>query len=241
MPIPEPEEVFARLPEGSRAARLAAAVDRAVAWLARHWLAFFNVIVGVFLSLPFLAPVLMHLGFTRAGRLIYIIYAPTCHQLPERSYFLFGPQLVYTTPQLESLGAVPAGLNLFQREMLRYVGSPQIGYKVAFCERDAAIYASILLGGLVFAWVRRRAQRQGRPIPKMPLWLYGICLLPIAIDGFTQLFGLRESDWLLRSITGLLFGLATVALAYPYIQDAMDDVARGSAPASPTHAPATTG
>ena len=29
-------------------------------------------------------------------------------------------------------------------------------------------------------------------MPKMPLWLFVLCLLPIAIDGFTQLFGLRD-------------------------------------------------
>ena len=51
-------------------------------------------------------------------------------------------------------------------------------------------------------------------------------LLPMAIDGFTQLFGLRESDWVLRTITGVLFGLRLVWLAYPYVEEAMDDVLR---------------
>jgi len=52
-------------------------------------------------------------------------------------------------------------------------------------------------------------------------------LLPMALDGGTQLFGLRESNWLLRSLTGAIFGIASVWLAYPYIEDAMQEVIEG--------------
>jgi uncharacterized membrane protein len=228
MAVPERKEVIVTLPESGGAARIGRAVDGLVAWLARHWLATFNAIVGVFFLLPFVAPVLMHAGLTGPGHLIYMVYSPTCHQLPERSYFLFGPRPVYSTAQLESFGVIPAGTNLLQREMLRYEGSPDIGYKVAFCERDAAMYGTIFLAGLAFGIVRRRYLRRGRKIPKLPLWGYALFLLPMAADGFTQLFGWRESDWLLRTITGVLFGIGTVWLAYPYIQEAMDDVLRGS-------------
>jgi uncharacterized membrane protein len=46
----------------------------------------------------------------------------------------------------------------------------------------------------------------------------------MAVDGFTQLFGWRQSDWFLRTATGALFGMASVWLAYPYIEDAMQDL-----------------
>jgi uncharacterized membrane protein len=46
----------------------------------------------------------------------------------------------------------------------------------------------------------------------------------MAIDGGTQLIGLRESNWLLRTLTGGLFGMAAVWWAYPYVQAAMNDV-----------------
>jgi uncharacterized membrane protein len=46
----------------------------------------------------------------------------------------------------------------------------------------------------------------------------------MAIDGITQLFGLRESNWQLRTITGALFGLASVWLAYPYLEEGMRDI-----------------
>jgi uncharacterized membrane protein len=219
----------------STASRVAGTVDRAAAWLARHWLGVFNSIVGLFVLMPFLAPVLLDLGSSRkcdactaAGRLIYVVYSPFCHQLPERSYFLFGPQTTYSLNELESRGAVPAGLNILQRMLLRYRGAPELGYKVALCERDVAIFGSLLLGGLIFGLVRGVLRRRGRPVPRLPVWVYLAALVPIAVDGVTQLLGLRESDWILRSITGALFGLATVWLAYPYVEEAMADVLRTS-------------
>ena len=228
MAIDGKREVVVKLPESGPSERVAAVVDGVVAWFARHWLATFNTLIGIFFILPFLAPVFMHLGMTGVGHLIYVVYSPTCHQLPERSYFLFGPQVTYTVPQLQTAGVLPPGLNILQIEALRWPGSPALGYKVAFCERDAAMWGTLLLAGLVYGGLRKRYQRQGRRFPKLPLWGYALFLLPMAVDGFTQLFGWRESDWILRSITGILFGIATVWLAYPYVQDAMDDVLRNT-------------
>lgn len=223
-------EIVVTLPSGARMGQISAAIDRLVRWIARHWLALFNTAVGIFLALPFLAPVLMHVGATGPGRLIYLLYSPTCHQLPERSFFFFGPRAVYSAGDLEQMGVLPAGLTIFQREALRFVGNASIGYKVAFCERDAAIYASILLAGLAFGVIRRRAGRGGKRLQKMSLWVYALLLLPMALDGGTQLVGLRESTWWLRLLTGLLFGVATVWLAYPYVHEAMEDVLRTMPP-----------
>ncbi len=66
----------------------------------------------------------------------------------------------------------------------------------------------------------------------MPVWLFILLVLPMAIDGFTQLFGLRESTPGLRFITGALMGAATVWFAYPYVEEAMSDVVRQSKPPS---------
>ncbi len=230
------QEISVRLPTGGHAARISRAVDRLVAWLTRHWLALFNVIVAVFVGLPFAAPLLMHAGLTGPARLIYLAYRPTCHQLPERSFFLFGAQGAYDVDELEADGAIPAGLNLLQRERLRWEGDAIRGYKVAICQRDVAIYGSILLGGLSFGLVRHRCRALGRPVPRLPLKAYLVALIPLAIDGGTQLVGLRESIWPLRLLTGLLFGLATIWLAYPYIEDAMQDVQPSSYDAGDEHA-----
>jgi uncharacterized membrane protein len=224
------KETAVPLPTKGKIDRIAGEVDRLVAWIARHWLAIFNTIVALFVAVPFLAPVLTHMGSSAscepcraAGRLIYFIYSPTCHQLPERSYFLFGPQNTYSVRELEAAGVIPAGLNILQRQLLRAAGAPGIGYKVALCERDLAIFGSLLLGGLIFGAVRGILHRRGRAVPRLPVWAYLFALIPMLLDGGTQLFGLRESNWILRSITGALFGLATVWLAYPYIDSAMTD------------------
>jgi uncharacterized membrane protein len=220
---------------GGAVERVARTIDRFAGWMARHWLAIFNILVAFFVTAPFLAPALMQLGSTRdcapcltAGRVIYTAYSPLCHQLPERSYFLFGAQRTYSIAELEDRGAVAAGLNIVQRMLLRYRGEPGLGYKVALCERDLAIFGSLLVGGLVFGLARSNLRRRGREVPRLPIWAYLVALIPVAVDGISQLLGLRESNWILRSITGALFGLATVWLAYPYIQEAMDDVLRSS-------------
>jgi len=54
------------------------------------------------------------------------------------------------------------------------------GEQVALCYRDVAIYTAMLLGGLAFGVVRRRL----KPIP--PGW-YLLLILPMALDGGTQL------------------------------------------------------
>jgi uncharacterized membrane protein len=46
----------------------------------------------------------------------------------------------------------------------------------------------------------------------------------MAIDGFTQLFGLRSSNWQLRTLTGVLFGVGSAWLALPYLEEAFQDI-----------------
>lgn len=201
----------------ARSDRLVTFGDQIVLWISKHWLALFNLAVFAYLAVPFLAPVFMQAGVIGPARLIYTVYTPACHQLPDRSYFLFGQQPVYSLQELEDAGVLESTFLLDRR---RYVGDENLGWKVALCERDLAIYGAVLLGGLLFAVLRER-------VPKLPFKVYVLFLLPIAIDGFTQLFGLRTSNWWLRTITGGIFGLATVWLAYPYIEESMRDVRRG--------------
>ena len=67
------------------------------------------------------------------------------------------------------------------------------------------------------------ATRRGR-VRSPSIWLYALLIAPMAVDGFTQLLGWRESTWELRVITGVLFGVATVWLLYPYIERTMVDL-----------------
>lgn len=198
--------------------------------LARHWLGIFNGALFLYVSLPFLAAVFMHAGLNTPARAIYRIYSPLCHQLAYRSWFLFGEQAYYP---LEN-----AGLDVVTYEEVSgleaddlygaraFIGDEQVGFKVALCQRDVAIYASMLAAGLVFALFRDRI----KPLPLF-LWLL-LGIMPMALDGGTQLlsslpwfsFPLRESTPFLRILTGSLFGLANIWMAYPYLQESMQEV-----------------
>src|SRR5262249_36631996 len=111
-----------------------------------------------------------------------------------------------------------------------FVGNDQMGYKVAICERDIAIYGTLFLATIIYAipYVRRRL----RPIP---WWLYGLLgMVPIGLDGFRQLLSeppfnfwpWRESTPGFRTLTGAAFGLANAWLVLPYLESSAHDVAK---------------
>jgi uncharacterized membrane protein len=125
-------------------------------------------------------------------------------------------------PILAALGFENLSLLIFQAYSLTCHQMPSrsyflLGHQMAYCERNTAIYFSMALGGLVYARFRSR-------IGALPFHWYLVLILPMAIDGFTQLFGWRESTWLLRGITGTLFGLASVWLAFPRLQESFDEI-----------------
>ena len=194
--------------------RAATTVDVGARWLARHWLAVVNLTLLVYVVLPLLAPVFMALGWKGVGEAIYIAYRPFCHQLPERSFFLFGPRATYTLQELAAVG-LPVDFDLGSLWARRvFLGSAALGYKMAFCQRDLALYGALALGGLGYGLLRTRV----RPLS----WRVFVLLwVPLAVDGSTQLVGLRESTWLLRVITGGIAGVATVWALYPRLDRAM--------------------
>jgi uncharacterized membrane protein len=212
-------------------------VDRFIFWLTKHWLAVFNVIAFLYVGLPFLAPTLVQWGLEGPARILYAMYRPMCHQLPQRSMFLFGEQLTYYLPELVTRVGVE-GLPNYPWPS-PFIGTPEVGYKVALCQRDVAIYGTITLSGLVYGVLRRR--REVKPLPWWAYILFGI--MPMLLDGGFQwisyiLPALQDlipflPDWnilaphetvpFMRYLTGALFGWATVWLAYPYVQETMDE------------------
>ena len=73
------------------------------AYAADHWLAWINVAVGLFVGLPFLAPILLARGQTEAANIIYAAFRFVCHQWAFRSYFLFGARPAYSIDELGAL------------------------------------------------------------------------------------------------------------------------------------------
>ena len=229
--------------------------DKLIYKFSKHWLGVLNTIIAIYVALPILAPILMNAGATGPARVIYTMYSPMCHQMASRSFFLFGEQAAYPralagthlNPLESYTGTLPefAGANdenwaeffLAAREFL---GNEQMGYKMALCERDIAIYGFVLIGGLINGVVRQ--YRQIRPLPLILFLIIGMG--PIALDGFSQLFGyyatplnggepagiqaligavfpLRESTPFLRTFTGALFGFMLVWLSFPYLDHNM--------------------
>lgn len=95
------------------------------------------------------------------------------------------------------------------------------GHQMAFCQRDLAIYASLLVGMLAFGLVRGRL----RPLP----WpIYVVIILPMLVDGITQAIGLRTSTWQLRVITGVLFSVGSAWLGLPYLENIWGEVQRNA-------------
>lgn len=205
---------------------LVLSAQRLTYWLSKHWLALFNLFVFLYVAIPGAAPVLMKVGWTGPARAIYTVYGPLCHQLAFRSWFLFGEEPVYPRADYEErfdlVGADWEELFLHARA---FTGNEVVGYKIALCERDIATFLALLLAGLAYAALRRRGLRA------MPFWLFILGgVLPMGLDGGSQFLSLiipgfptRESVWQLRVVTGGLFGFSIAWLAYPYVQEGMDE------------------
>ncbi len=209
------------------------------AWLARHWLPVFLLGYGLFVIVPFLAPVFMHFGWEGTGKLVYLVYSFLCHQLPERSFFLFGPKGMYSLAEIQA-----AYVNTNDPMVLRqFIGNAQMGWKVAWSDRMVSMYGGIWLAALLWRPLFARL----RPLPWWGLILF---VLPMALDGTSHLVsdlfgigqGFRDSNaWLaaltnhafspafyagdalgsfnswMRLLTGLLFGLGVVWFAFPFL------------------------
>jgi len=200
-------------------------------WFSRHYLALINVILALYVFLPILAPMMMRLGKVEPANTIYRIYRPLCHQLAYRSFFLFGEQAYYP---LE----VPAGSDRLTYSQVSgnagedmqvasaFIGNDVAGYKIALCQRDVAIYGSLLLFGIVFALT-------GRKFKPLLWWLWILLAIgPMGLDGVWQLISswqlpflnwlpVHESTPFLRVLTGATFGWFTAWFGIPTIEESV--------------------
>lgn len=209
-------------------------------WISKHYLFVFNLFLLLYVGIPVLAPVFKKVGWNAPAQVIYTVYSPLCHQWAFRSFFLFGEQPYYPHAAAKVPGVLSfeqvsgiSDLNDPSRLQARtFQGNPTLGYKVAFCERDVAIWGAMALFGLFFSLTRRR-------IPRIH-WIVWILvgLVPIGLDGFSQLFSqipsafiqsflpYRESTPLLRTLTGFIFGSMTAWFMFPLIEETMADTRR---------------
>lgn len=195
--------------------------ERLQKWL----LASIAFLLFLYLGFSFLAPVLMKAGNEDFASRIYQVYQPACHQLAYRSFFLFGEQAYYPRElagikglkSYETVTATTAEDVAFARN---FKGNERLGYKIVLCQRDTAIFASILLFLIVYAIF-------GKKMQAIPWWLWIVlAIFPIGLDGFSQLISLlelpflawfppRESTPFIRVLTGTLFGFFSAWFIVP--------------------------
>ena len=129
-----------------------------------------------------------------------------CHQLPQRSWFLFGPKLTYTLAELQQYE--PANSAWAMRS---FVGNTELGWKVAWSDRMVSFYFMVPVFGLVYALLRAVGVRV-KPISWLVL---AVLLAPIAVDGGTHALndvlagmtgaGFRDTNAWLAVLTGNAF------------------------------------
>lgn len=214
-------------------------------WLAKHWFLVFVTLYGLWVWAPFLAPLFMRLGWETPASVIYTIYSFFCHQLPERSYFFFGPKVSYSLPEIQT-----AWMDTINPLLLRkFTGTPEMGWKVAWSDRMISFYGGVWMMALIWYPLRRRMKN----LPPLFLALF---LFPMALDGGTHFIsdlagigqGFRDSNlWLanltdfafatsfyngdglgsfnswMRLITGLMAGVGLVWFAFPYLKASLSE------------------
>lgn len=211
--------------------------DKVSVWIARHWLAVVNAAWGIFVGLPWLAPIAMRAGWARLANALYFVYSFFCHQYANRSFFLFGPKVMYSYTEL--LPYAPDANTFLGLRAFR--GAPELGYKVAWSDRMVWLYGGIFVAGVGYALLRRKFS---------PLsWrAFVLMLVPLALDGGTHVIsdffgvghgfrynnawlavlttqafppefyvgnGVGSFNFLMRMLTGLLTAVAIVWAIYP--------------------------
>lgn len=218
-------------------------IDRAASFLTRHLLGLLVLALLVLTLLPFAAPLFLHWGWARPAALLYAAYGVTCHQLPQRSWFLFGPKLTYTLDEIRAVW--PAGS---AAELRQFVGTPAMGWKVAWSDRMLSFYTMTAVWCAVY-WLLRKAGFCVRPVG----WgLAALLLAPLVLDGFSHLLndivadmsgmGFRDTNgwlhvlmgnawpglyagdqagsfnWWVRLVTGILAAWALVFAFFPRLE-----------------------
>lgn len=223
-------------------------LNRIVYKLAKRWLLIANTLLGILIILPWLAPIFMQLGLETPARVIHVGYMALCHQFPQRSYFLFGPEAMYTLDEVSLVWDNIAN----PLELRRFIGTPEMGWKVAWSDRMVSMYGALFLFGVLYHFVRDR-------LKPLPFWGLVLFLMPMGIDGVTHvisdLYGLTNGfryhnqwlaeltnyafdplfysgnafwsfNWWMRLLSGIFFGLGVVWFAFPYLESGFKQTQR---------------
>lgn len=167
----------------------------------------YMLVLALFTLPIFLVPLLAAAGNPAAGGL-YWFYGLTCHQQVSRSICYFPGS------GLSDCSDVPAHYRAYEVQK-----GGMVGYPLPVCARDVGIYAAALLGGILMFFLKKT---DCNAVPN-PLWFI-IALIPIGLDGGTQLIGLRESTNFLRLLTGGIAGFAFSFYVVPLLNKAFPNL-----------------
>jgi uncharacterized membrane protein len=234
-------------PHSSGVGSTATTADRWIYRLSSNWILIFGVVFGIWIGLPLLPPFFMSIGWDGMAKTIYLLYSFQCHQLPQRSFFIFGSKAMYSLSEIQAVWQDTTNPLVLRQ----FTGNPEIGWKVAWSDRMVFMYTSILVFS-GFWWLLRRKMKP------LPWWGLIILLLPMAVDGTSHLIsdfagigmGFRDSNlWLasltdntfspefyagdtlgsfnsgMRLITGVFFGLGIVWFSFPYMNKYFSELA----------------
>lgn len=151
---------------------------------------FYMIALTLFNLLIFATPFLV-IYAEPIGNFLFTASSYTCHQLASRSYCFYSADgSIGDCPYLHTHAPI-----------LNSEKGP--AYEFPVCARDIAIYLGALISGIAVYFTKwKDAKHTPHPI------FFILALVPIGLDGGTQLLGWRESTNELRMLTGMIAGLA---------------------------------
>jgi len=153
-------------------------------------------IIG-YMAPPFL--MLSHNG--GLGHSIYNSYIWACHQMPQRSYCVFNDSHIGDCiTSTNGFHIVEKYTGPRPREVINSKTNV-VGYEFGVCARCFWFYISFVFGILGYIYVYGKDSKEN---PNILLLI--VAIIPLAIDGVGQLFGLWASTNVIRMITGTLSG-----------------------------------
>jgi uncharacterized membrane protein len=227
-------ELIQNFPDNDFGQRLGTWLNRRFASLSTHWLAMVNTFFFLYVALPLFAPVLLANGYTNGANAIYWVYHLLCHSFPSRTYFIAGEQacLCHRCIAIYATLFIGGVFFHFVRHSLKPLPPKWFLFFMLPMALDGGMgVASELLQfiPIVVLWIIGLAT-----IGLVAVVLYGQKHLtwPVAIflaSGifalfYLQFFGPHQSNFFLRNLTGFFFGLGTVWVTYPLLQEGFNDI-----------------
>ncbi|MDD5171434.1 MAG: DUF2085 domain-containing protein [Candidatus ainarchaeum sp.] len=177
------------------------------------YVGFFLIIMAAILAVPLLA-------FQQDMGAAYDAFAYTCHQKLSRSLCVFSDGDGYwigdCTNQTGGYVATAA-----DRRIVEVRTDSIVGYKMPVCARDFGLYGAMLLGAIIYPFVRKLDDKTIYPAIYLIL-----AIVPLALDGGIQLVSeigilpfVYESSNAIRLLTGAIAGFAATFYAIPMLMN----------------------